>query len=144
MQQINLKLLNPEVAASERFAKMAEGACGQARRWAASAVDAGLADLLRPQDDELLRGMLERVRDRAVLSPELSIDAVRLAGICSQRIGEKRAGCRHDEALSTQCFDLYALAEAVSEVLDLAEALRALDRITQDPKPRAPEPRVSR
>lgn len=135
MQQINLKILDAEVSARERFAKMAEGACWRARRWAASAVDAGLADSLKSQDEQFLQGMLETVRSRAILSPEFSADAIRLAGICSQSIGEKRASCRN-EALSEQCFDLYALAEVVNAVLDLAEALRALERITQDPKPR--------
>ena len=89
-----------------------------------------------------LEGLREQVRRREVLSPEFAVDAMALAGVCSQRIGERELGGWGVEALSEQAVELHALAEAVDAVLDLGEALRALEWIASAPAPRTLERRI--
>lgn len=114
-----------------------------ARRWERTAADTRLDSLLSPAGIRTLEDVLGRVRDRDILSPDCTDAIRRLAETCSTRIGElgshlvapaarqraSEANHTRDLVLSEHSVELFALAEAIEEVLDLQEALRARQRI---------------
>jgi hypothetical protein len=130
MQQIQVKFLNlPEAPAEERFVAMVERAFGRARDWATSAVSFGLQELVPAEAAPLLEALLAQTRARDILSSGVSLDVVRMAEICSKRIAAQEAHSRRAQALSDQSVQLYSLAEAIDEALDLQAALLARERI---------------
>jgi len=115
----------------------------RARCWERAAADTRLDSLLSPAGIRTLEDVLGRVRERDILSPDCTDAIRRLAETCSARIGElgghlvapaarlrsSEANHTRDLVLSEHSVELFALAEAIEEVLDLQEALSARQRI---------------
>jgi hypothetical protein len=143
-QQHQIRLLNfPEPSAEELYVRKASHALAVARAWRQAATDSGLDELLSPVGRRVIRELGEKVRQREILSADAPDAIIHLAELCSKTLPQRYGHVISPDArariletngsaeatLTKHSQQLFALAKAIDEVLDLEAALRRRQEI---------------